>query len=96
MKTDRVVRDVKMLVRDAEELVEATAQDVSDRAKEARSRLRKAAASARESCEALQEKAIAGAKAADTVIRHHPYQSIGVAFGVGILLGALAIARRGD
>jgi ElaB/YqjD/DUF883 family membrane-anchored ribosome-binding protein len=95
MTTDRVVRDLKMLVRDAEELVEATAQDVSERAQEARNRLRKALTSARESCDALQDKAIAGAKAADTVIRGHPYQSIGIAVGVGILLGVLAMGRRG-
>lgn len=95
MTTDRVVHDVKLLVRDAEELVEATAQDVSDRAKEARARLRRAVASARESCDGLQQKAVAGARAADTVIRDHPYQSIGVALGVGILLGVLAVGRRG-
>ena len=94
MTTDRVVHDLKLLVRDAEELVEATAHDVSDRAKEARAQLRRALASARESCEGLQEKAAAGVRAADTVIRDHPYQSLGVALGIGVLLGVLAASRR--
>ncbi len=97
MTTDRLMSDLKLLVRDAEELVEATAQDVSDRAKEARARLRRAVASARESCDELQDKAVAGARAADTVIRDHPYQSIGIALGVGVLLGVLAVGgRRGS
>lgn len=95
MTTDRIVHDLKVLVRDAEELVEATAHDVTERAKEARVRLRRAVAAAQESCEELQEKAVAGARAADTVIRDHPYQSIGVALGVGVLLGVLAMGRRG-
>jgi len=32
-------------------------------------------------------------KATDRVVREHPYQSIGVAFGVGLLIGVL-INRR--
>jgi len=34
--------------------------------------------------------AIAGAKSADRVIREHPYQSVGIAFGFGLLIGVLA------
>jgi ElaB/YqjD/DUF883 family membrane-anchored ribosome-binding protein len=94
MTTDRVVKDVKVLVRDAEELVEATAQDVTDRAKEARARLRRALACAKESCEGLQQKAVGGARAADSVIREHPYETIGIALGVGVLLGVLAAGSR--
>jgi len=30
------------------------------------------------------------AKAADRVIRDHPYQTIGIAFGLGLLIGVLA------
>ncbi len=96
MTTERLVSDLKLLVRDAEELVEATAQDVSDRAKEARARLRRAVALARETCDGLQDKAVAGARAADSVIRDHPYQSLGIALGVGVLLGVLAVGRRGS
>ena len=32
-------------------------------------------------------------KAADKVIRDHPYQTIGIAFGVGLLIGFLARRR---
>lgn len=94
MNTNRIVADLKVLARDAEDLLEATAGDVTDKAKEARTRLRKALAVAKDTCGDLQEKALDGAKATDKVIREHPYQSIGVAFGVGLLIGVLALRGR--
>ena len=36
-----------------------------------------------------QEKAVGRAKAADRVIRERPYQTIGLAFGLGVLIGVL-------
>jgi len=49
---------------------------------------------AKNACERLEEKTAAAAKAADKVVREHPYQAIGIAFGVGILAGALAMRCR--
>ena len=40
--------------------------------------------------ERAEEKAAESAKAADRVVRDHPYQTIGLAFGVGLLIGLLA------
>ena len=37
-----------------------------------------------------EEKAVERAKAADRVIRDHPYQTVGLAFGIGLLIGLLA------
>lgn len=37
-----------------------------------------------------EEKAVEGAKAADKAIRTHPYQTVGIAFGLGLLIGFLA------
>jgi len=37
-----------------------------------------------------EEKAVEHAKAADKVIRERPYQTIGLAFGLGLLIGILA------
>jgi ElaB/YqjD/DUF883 family membrane-anchored ribosome-binding protein len=36
-----------------------------------------------------EEKAVERAKAADRVVRDHPYQAIGLAFAVGLLIGVL-------
>lgn len=41
-----------------------------------------------------EEKAVERAKAADRVIRDHPYQTIGLAFGLGLLIGVLTIQRK--
>jgi ElaB/YqjD/DUF883 family membrane-anchored ribosome-binding protein len=38
----------------------------------------------------IQETSVDTAKATDKVIRRHPYESIGIAFGVGLLVGVLA------
>jgi ElaB/YqjD/DUF883 family membrane-anchored ribosome-binding protein len=40
-----------------------------------------------------QETAIDRAKAADRLIRDHPYQTLGVFFGLGVLIGVLARRR---
>ncbi len=37
-----------------------------------------------------EEKAKEGAKAADRVVRDHPYQALGIAFALGLLVGVLA------
>jgi ElaB/YqjD/DUF883 family membrane-anchored ribosome-binding protein len=86
---DKLIGDLKTLAHDAEELLKVTAGEVGEKAKEARNRLAATLESAKESCRRLEEKTIATAKAADKVIREHPYQSIGVAFGVGLLIGVL-------
>lgn len=94
---ERVMADLQTLTRDAEDLLKATAGDVSDKAKEARSRVAAALERAKVTCVHLQEQTVATAKAAakkaDTVIRDHPYESIGVAFGVGLLIGVLVTRK---
>lgn len=94
---ERVRADLENLTRDAEDLLKATAGDVSEKAKEARTRVAAALERAKTTCVHLQEQTVATAKAAakkaDTVIREHPYESIGVALGVGVLLG-IVIARK--
>ena len=92
----KLVHDFKTVARDAEDLIEATAGAVSDKAKEARSRLTAALESAKETCLEWQDKAVAGAKATDKAIREHPYPSIGLAFGLGLLIGLLAGRRNSD
>jgi ElaB/YqjD/DUF883 family membrane-anchored ribosome-binding protein len=56
----------------------------------ARERLAAALEAAKEARRKLEERALAGVKATDRMVREYPYQSIGVAFGAGMLLGVLA------
>jgi ElaB/YqjD/DUF883 family membrane-anchored ribosome-binding protein len=93
VSTERLVGDLKTVARDAEDLLKASAGEVGEKAHEVRARLTAAVERAREACERLEEKAIAGAKATDKVIREHPYQSIGIAFGVGLLIGVLVTRK---
>lgn len=94
---ERIKADLENLTRDAEELLKATAGDMSDKAKEARTRVAAALDRAKKTCIHLQEQTVATAKAAakkaDTVIREHPYESIGVAFGIGLLIGVLVTRK---
>ncbi len=90
----RVKQDLRVLVHDAEDLLKATAGDLSEKAKAARSRLATALESAKVTCQRLEEKTAAAARATDRVVRAHPYQSIGIAFGVGLLLGVLIMRSR--
>ena len=91
--TDRLVTDLKRIVRNSEELLHTTKEAVGDKAQEARERLTEALDAAKRTYGQLEGKAIEGAKAADGAIREHPYQSIGVAFGVGLLIGALVTSK---
>ena len=89
----KLVQDFKVVMHDAETLLKASAGELGERAREARVRLAASLESAKSSFHRIEDRALAGAKATDRVIRDHPYQSIGVAFGVGLLLGVL-VARR--
>jgi ElaB/YqjD/DUF883 family membrane-anchored ribosome-binding protein len=63
---------------------------------ELRAKLEAAVEKAKAACESLQEKTAAAAKATDKAVREHPYQAVGIAFGIGILIGVLASrCRRG-
>jgi ElaB/YqjD/DUF883 family membrane-anchored ribosome-binding protein len=36
-----------------------------------------------------QDQTVEKAKAADRIVRDHPYETVGIAFGLGVLLGVL-------
>jgi|ERR1700722_2869360 ElaB/YqjD/DUF883 family membrane-anchored ribosome-binding protein len=81
------------LAEDAQALLAATADAAESKVVEARKRLAAALERGKEAWGQVQEAAIEKAKAADEVIREHPYHSIALAFGIGALVGLL-IGRR--
>ena len=93
INTDRLVADLKTVTRDAEELLKTVSGDRDNGSHEMRMRLSSAIDSAKATYHSLQDKAVAGAKATDKVIRQHPYESLGVAFGVGLLVGVLVTRK---
>lgn len=90
---EKLVTDLKVLSRDAEAMLHATAGQAGEKMAELRSKLTAALDSAKATCHRIEDKAIASAKVADKAIREHPYESIGVAFGIGLLIGVL-VGRR--
>jgi ElaB/YqjD/DUF883 family membrane-anchored ribosome-binding protein len=87
--TQKLLHDLHQVVLDGEEVLRAGAGELGEKSAAARAKLATVLASAKETARKLQDKTVAGAKATDKVIRDHPYQSIGIAFGVGIAIGML-------
>lgn len=85
--TEAALDELRDLMRGVEELLNASAETVDESVKKKREKLNDALDSAKAS--ALQANAAAGARAADKVIREHPFEAVGVAFGAGLLIGAL-------
>jgi ElaB/YqjD/DUF883 family membrane-anchored ribosome-binding protein len=81
--------DINALSEDARVLLADTAALTGDKVAAVRERLSSALQSAKETCGELQEKAARGVKAADEMVRENPYESVGIAFGVGALVGFL-------
>jgi len=89
----KLAADFKTVMQDAEALIKATAGEMGEKVREARSRLAVSLESAKGGYQKLEEKALASARVTDKVIREHPYESIGIAFGLGLLIGVL-VSRR--
>ena len=92
-QTQATSNDMGTLAEDARALIAATADVAGEKVGEARERLAAALERSKEICGRVREKAVEGAKAADEAVHDHPYEAIGIAFGVGALIGFLA-ARR--
>jgi len=86
--------DMGTLAEDARALMAATADVAGDKVAAARKRLAAALDSGKQIFGRVKEKALEGAKATDEAVREHPYQAIGIAFGVGALIGYLVATRR--
>ena len=77
----------------AKALVAATSHIAEQKVADARDRLAAIIDEAKEGVEYIEEKAIEGAKEADAFVRNKPYQAVGLAIGVGALIG-FCFARR--
>ena len=86
---EKLAEDLRVLIRDAEALLKAGSAEAGGKLEELKARLQVSVGRMKETCHHLEEKVVASAKATDKVIREHPYESIGVAFGVGMLIGVL-------
>ena len=92
-QTQAISNDMGQLADDARALMAATADVAGEKVSEARKRLAAALERGKEIYGQVREKAAEGAKAADEAVHEHPYQAIGIALGVGAILGYL-VSRR--
>jgi ElaB/YqjD/DUF883 family membrane-anchored ribosome-binding protein len=92
-QTQAIANDLGTLAEDARALMAATADVAGEKVSEARKRLAAALERAKEVYDRVKEKAVEGAKATDQAVHEHPYQAIGIAFGLGAIVGYL-VARR--
>jgi ElaB/YqjD/DUF883 family membrane-anchored ribosome-binding protein len=93
-QTQAIRNDMGTLAEDARALMTATADVAGEKVGEARKRLAAALESGKDLYGQVRDKAVEGAKATDQVVRENPYQAIGLAFGVGLIFGALAARQR--
>jgi ElaB/YqjD/DUF883 family membrane-anchored ribosome-binding protein len=93
--TETEAAEAEQIVENAQELLSATANVSDTKVSAARDRLKNALQNSRELLDDLKDRAYAGAKVTDETIREYPYHSMGVALGVGVLLGFL-IGRRSN
>jgi ElaB/YqjD/DUF883 family membrane-anchored ribosome-binding protein len=87
--TDALVTDLKNVVRDSEELLAVVSDATGEKAEALRAKLNEKLEAARIACRKLEEKTKENVESADKVIREHPYQSIGVALALGVVIGAV-------
>lgn len=90
----KLTSDINLVLHDAEELLKATENANSETVTEVRRRLASAVESAKAAYERLKDKTVKAAQTTDHAIREHPYESIGIACGVGLLIGILVGRRR--
>jgi ElaB/YqjD/DUF883 family membrane-anchored ribosome-binding protein len=95
--TDQLIADLKTVMRDAEALLKATSAQTGEKVQEIRARAEESLQQARSRLSAAEDEALRRARevsdAAEIYVRENPWQSVGIAAGVGLLLGLL-LSRR--
>ncbi len=94
---DKLVADLRVVVADAEELLRATAGQAGEKVAVARERIQESLATAKARLAGAQEELLERTKqaahATDEYVHENPWRAVGIAAGVGVIIGML-IARR--
>ena len=94
---DKLVQDFKSIVADAEELLKATASQAGEKVAVARERIQDSLHQAKvklaEAEDVIVQKSKQAARATDDYVHENPWQAVGAAAGVGLVIGLL-IGRR--
>ncbi|MDE1167669.1 MAG: YqjD family protein [Pseudomonas sp.] len=94
---DVLMADFQTLVRDTEKLLDHTKTLAGDQADELRSQIHESLLRARETLKdtenSLRERGREALVATEDYVQANPWQSVGIAAGVGFILGLLATRR---
>jgi ElaB/YqjD/DUF883 family membrane-anchored ribosome-binding protein len=94
---DKLVQDFRAVVADAEELLKSTASQAGEKVAAARERiqdsLHKAKVKLAEAEDVIVQRGRQAARVTDDYVRENPWQAVGIAAGVGLVIGLL-IGRR--
>ena len=94
---DKLVQDMRVVIADAEDLLRATANQAGEKIALARERIQDSLHQAKvklaEAEAMVSERAKQAARYTDEYVHENPWRAIGVAAGIGLLLGLL-ISRR--
>ncbi|MBC7605101.1 MAG: DUF883 domain-containing protein [Ramlibacter sp.] len=94
---EKLMSDLKMVIADAEELLKLTAGNVGDKAAEMRMRMQSRMEQAKSDLVDLQDMAVVrvrdAGRAADAYVQDNPWRAVGIAAGVGLVVGMLIIRR---
>ena len=94
---DKLKSDLKTVLSDMEEYLRVTASQTGEKIGVLRERLQEQMHKAKdrlaETTEVVVVKAKEGARATDEYVRDHPWHAVGIAAGVGLVIGML-ISRR--
>ena len=97
VQKDKLMGDLRVVIADAEELLRLTVDQTGEGAADLRSRIQARLNQARVDLVHVQEMAVAKVKAAghatDEFVHENPWKSIGIAAGVGLVVGLL-VGRR--
>jgi ElaB/YqjD/DUF883 family membrane-anchored ribosome-binding protein len=95
--TEELFTDLQAVVRDAEELLRATSGLAGDKVQEIRARTEETIKQARSRIGDVEVEAVRrvkeAANATEGYVRDNPLQAVGIAAGVGLLVGLL-LSRR--
>lgn len=93
---EKLVEDLKVVISDAEELLRATASQAGDSISTVRQKVQDSLQRAKAELgevDVLLDQGKQAVHATDEYVRAHPWQSVGIAAGIGVIIGLL-ISRR--
>lgn len=97
VQKEKLMGDLRVVIADAEELLRMTADQAGEGVADIRSRVQSKMNQAKIDLIQLQDAAVAKAKAAghatDEFVHENPWKSIGIAAGIGLVVGLL-VGRR--